>query len=211
MISLRVFPSTILNLPETCWISKAPSVLLFKTMIKKKKKINPNPPTNTKRAMSTPHSMQVLTYQRLSTWQDSWASHSWRVLAKGCFEILSHAGPHEPVWWAEFTSQFSGGKQRHFLHPHPHTLLLISLMMPGNDVSFAPRHDLIQIKTTHGWLQNQRNTKHRGWTANKLTAQLLTTWNKAKAEFRLKINFLAVQCHSSGWECPFSGQCHSFG
>lgn len=41
MISLRVFPSTILNLPETRWISKAPSVLLFKTMIKKKKKNQP--------------------------------------------------------------------------------------------------------------------------------------------------------------------------
>lgn len=141
MISLHVFTSTILNLPETRWISKAPFVILFKTMIKTNKKINPNPPPNTKRAMSTPHSMQVLTYQQLSTWQDSWASHSWRVLAKGCSETLSHAGPLEPVWWAEFTSQFSGEKQRHFLHPQPHTLLLISLMMPSNDVSFAPRHD----------------------------------------------------------------------
>lgn len=121
IVSLHLFTSMILNLEEMCWIPAALLVLLFKMMIKRKQPNNLNPPTNTKRALEqpTPHSMQVLTYQQLSTWQDSWASHSWRVLAEGCFETLSHAGPHQPVWQVEFTSQFSGGKWSHLLHPPP--------------------------------------------------------------------------------------------
>lgn len=97
--------------------------------------------------------MQVLTYQKLSTWRDSWASCSWRVLAKGCFETRHMPDPTNLSGKRSSPPGSVVGNGGASCSQLPHTLLLISLTRPSSDVSFAARHDLVQIKTTYSWLQ----------------------------------------------------------
>lgn len=144
--------------------------------------------------------MQVLTYQKLSTWRDSWASCSWRVLAKGCFETRHMPDPTNLSGKRSSPPGSVVGNRGASCSQLPHTLLLISLTRPSSDVSFAARHDLVQIKTTYSWLQNQRNAKSEGGWANKLTVQLLTVCNKANTWLQLPMNLLTGQCHYC-WGC----------